>query len=110
MLAQQNFQMPVVEGCAAPATELIVQVDGGHIPIRDQQKRSFEALAAIAYKSESIKNVDKNHRQIVNKNCMASAKNDQLKTIKAYLINAAKKQGFARETKVIGLADNARNC
>ena len=82
VLAQQNLQLPVVEECAAPATELIVQVDGGHIPIRSQQKRSFEALAAIAYKSESIKNIDKNHRQIVNKNCVASAKSDKLKTLK----------------------------
>lgn len=30
VLAQQNLQLPVVEECAAPATELIVQVDGGH--------------------------------------------------------------------------------
>lgn len=32
VLATQNLQMPAPEECAAPATELIVQVDGGHIP------------------------------------------------------------------------------
>jgi hypothetical protein len=110
VLAIQNFQMPDELECAAPATELIVQVDGGHIRSQEQQKRSFEALVAIAYKPENIKDIDRNHRQIVDKNCVASAESDQLKTIKAYLINAAKKQGLRQETKVIGLADGAKNC
>ena len=48
ILAQQNSQIPVVEECAA-ATELIVQVDGGHIPVQDKQKRSFEALSVVVY-------------------------------------------------------------
>ena len=110
VLATGNFQIPAESECAAPATELIVQVDGGHIPTTEQQKRSFEALAAIVYKPENIKEIDRNHRQIVNKTCVASAELDQLKTIKAYLINAAKKQGFTESTKVIGLADGAKNC
>jgi len=42
---------------AAPATEVIVQVDGGHIPIKDQDKRSFEALAGVVYRPESIRTV-----------------------------------------------------
>lgn len=109
VLATQNFQMPAESECAAPATELIVQVDGGHIPTQERQKRSFEAVAAIAYKPENIKEIDKNHRQIVDKICISSAESDQLKTIKAYLINAAKKQGLTQETKVIGLADGAKN-
>jgi hypothetical protein len=110
VLAQQNFQMPVPEECAAPVQELIVQVDGGHIPTQDKQKRSFEALSAIVYKPESIREIDKNHRQIVDKNCVISAQSDELKTIKAYLINAAKKQGLGEKTKVTGLADGAKNC
>ena len=110
VLATGNLQMPAKSECAAPATELIIQVDGGHIPTTEQQKRSFEALAAIVYKPENIKEIDRNHRQIVDKTCVASAESDQLKTIKAYLINAAKKQGLTRETKVVGLADGAKNC
>jgi len=37
VLAQQNLQMPVQEECAAPAPELIVQVDSGHISTQEQQ-------------------------------------------------------------------------
>lgn len=110
VLATQNLQMPASEECAAPATELIVQVDGGHIPTQEQQKRSFEALAAIVYKPESIREIDKNPRLIIDKKCVVSAQSDELKTIKAYLINAAKKQGLVAQTKVIGFADGAKNC
>jgi hypothetical protein len=110
VLATQNLQIAAPEECAVPARELIVQVDGGHIPIQDKHKRSFEALAAIVYKPESIKEIDKNHRQIVDKYCVVSAQNDELRTIKAYLLNAAKKQGLVEETKVTGLADGAKNC
>lgn len=109
-LATQNFQLPDESECAAPATELIVQIDGGHIATQERPKGSFEALAAIVYKPENIKEIDRNHRQIVNKTCISSAQSDQLKTIKVYLINAAKKQGLAPETKIIGLADGAKNC
>ena len=110
VLANQNFQLPAPEECAAEATELIVQVDGGHIPTQEKGKRSFEALSAIVYKPESIREIDKNHRQIVDKNCVVSARSDRLETIKAYLINAAKKQGLGETTKVTGLADGAKNC
>jgi len=34
--------------------ELIIQVDGGHIPIQDPEKRSFEALSAIVYRPENL--------------------------------------------------------
>ncbi len=110
VLANQNFQIPAPEECAAEATQLIIQVDGGHIPTQEKGKRSFEALSAIVYKPESIREIDKNHRQIVEKNCVVSARSDRLETIKAYLINAAKKQGLGKKTKVTGLADGAKNC
>ena len=109
VLATQNLQMPAPEECAAPATELIVQVDGGHIPTQEQQRRSFEALAAIVYKPD-IREIDKNHRLIIDKNCVVSAQSDELKTIKSYLLNAAKKQGVVAQTKVIGVSDGAKNC
>lgn len=110
VIGTQNLHLPAPEECAAPATELIVQVDGGHIPTQEQKKRSFEALAAIVYKPESIREIDKNHRLIIDKNCVVSAQGDELRTLKAYLINAAKKQGLVAETKVICLADGAKNC
>jgi hypothetical protein len=110
VLANWNFQMPAPEECATEATQLIVQVDGGHIPTQEKGKRSFEALSAIVYKPESIREIDKTHQQIVDKNCVVSAQSDELKTIKAYSINAAKKQGLGEKTKVTGLADKAKNC
>lgn len=41
---------------------------------------------------------------------MISAQSDELKIIKAYLMNAAKKQDLGEKTKVTGLADGAKNC
>jgi len=49
-LSQENLQAPSQKECAVPAGELIAQVDGGHIPTKDKDKRSFEALYQIAIK------------------------------------------------------------
>jgi len=48
--------------------------------------------------------VDQHHRQIIDKTCVVSARDDNLQTIKIYLSNAAQKQGMSLETKVTGLA------
>jgi hypothetical protein len=110
VLSEQNTIRPPIEECAAPAKELIVQADGGHIPIQNPEQRSFEALSAIVYRPENIQEVDKNHRQITDKTCVVSAKDDNLQSIKEYLTNALLKQGISQETKVIALADGAKNC
>lgn len=110
VLALQNAIPPAAQEDAAPASELIVQVDGGHIPIQEPEKRSFEALSAIVYRPENLQVVDQHHRQIIDKTCVVSAKDDNLQTIKTYLLNAALKQGMSFETKVTGLADGAHNC
>ena len=110
VLAEQNAIPPEAQECAAPARDLVVQVDGGHIPIQDPVKRSFEALLAIVYRPENIQQVDQYHRQIIEKNCVGAATADNLQTIKTNLINAALKQGISKETKVTGLADGANNC
>jgi len=62
------------------------------------------------YRPENLHAVDQHHRQIINKTCVVSARDDNLQTIKIYLINAALKQGMSPETKVTGLADGANNC
>ena len=110
LLSQQNYQPPASQECAAPAQGLIVQVDGGHIPVQEKQQRSFEALSAVVYRPEKMRQVDKHHRQIIDKTCVVSAVKDKLKTIKTYVINAALKQGISAETSVTGLADGALNC
>jgi hypothetical protein len=110
VLSEHNRLSPSPEECAAPAPDLIVQVDGGHIPIQEKDKRSFEALAAIVYRPEQLQAVDAHHRQIMEKTCVISAMDDQLQTIKTSVINAAKKQGLSQATQVTALADGAQNC
>ncbi|MDV2997529.1 MAG: ISKra4 family transposase ISAcas1 [Chroococcidiopsis sp. SAG 2025] len=109
-LSQATLREPSAQECAAPTTDLIVQVDGGHIPVKQKGKRSFEALSAIAYQPDNIKQVDQNHRQITNKTCVVSTLNDELDTIKSFVLNAAHKQGMTEQTRVTGLADGANNC
>jgi len=58
---------------------------GGHIPIQDKTKRSFEALSAIVYRP-GLKVVDQHHREIINKSCALSAKDDELETMKRYVM------------------------
>jgi hypothetical protein len=110
VLAEQNALPPSAEECAAPASDVIIQVDGGHIPIQEKDKRSFEALAAIVYRPENLQAVDQHHRQIMEKTCVISALDDQLHTIKTSLIHAAHKQGMSQDTTVTALADGAKNC
>src|SRR5262245_12076526 len=110
VLAEQSALSPSAEECAAPAHAMIIQVDGGHIPIQEKDKRSFEALAAIVYRPENLQEVDRHHHQITEKTCVVSALDDQLQTIKTSVINAAKKQGISQATQVTALADGANNC
>jgi hypothetical protein len=109
-LSEENQQVPPQEARAAPAQALIIQVDGGHIPIQEQGKRSFEALAAIVYRPESLHEVDQYHRKIVEKTCVVSAMDDDLHTMKTYLLHAALRQGMTPETQVTAFADGAQNC
>lgn len=109
-IAQKNQTLPSPEELPDAARKLIVQVDGGHIPTKDTEKRSFEALAAIVYRPSSIEVVDEHHRQISNKSCAISALDDQQATIKTYLHHAALKQGLSPKTHVTALADGANNC
>src|SRR5262245_43717562 len=110
LLAEQNGIPPAAQECAPPARDLIMQVDGGHIPIQEKDQRSFEALAAIVYRPWNIRAVDKHHREITEKTCVMSAKDDHLQSITTYLIHAAMKQGLYSETQVTALADGATNC
>ena len=109
-IAQKNQQTPMGEDLSSPADALIVQVDGGHIPTKDRDKRSFEALAGVVYQPNNLEVVDKHHRRITNKSCAISALDDELQTIKTYVHNAALRQGLNAQTQVTGLADGASNC
>jgi hypothetical protein len=110
VLSKHNQRAPAAAECPTPAPDLIIQIDGGHIPIQEKDKRSFEALSAIVYRPEHLHAVDHHHRQIVEKTCVISALDDNLHTMKAYLLTAAHKQGMSHDTKVTALADGAKNC
>ena len=110
ILSKQNLMTPLPEECAEPAESIILQVDGGHIPIKEKQKRSFEALFAVAYRPESLQPVDDNHRTIVDKSCAISAQEDNLETMKTYVLNTALKQGLNDNSLITALADGAQNC
>jgi len=109
-LSQQNHLSPSPEELLQPAKELIVQVDGGHIPTKDKDKRSFEALSGIVYQPNSIEVIDQHHRRISQKSCVVSAIDDNLKTIKTYVLHGALKQGLTPKTQVTALSDGASNC
>ncbi|MBV8888004.1 MAG: ISKra4 family transposase, partial [Chroococcidiopsidaceae cyanobacterium CP_BM_RX_35] len=109
-LSQENQLPPSQAELPVPAEELIVQVDGGHIPTKEQGKRSFEAVSAVIYRPSCLEFVDQYHYQITDKSCVISALDDDLKTIKTYLHHAALKQGLSQQTRVTALADGANNC
>ena len=109
IFSEQHLIPPVEEACQ-PTKELILQVNGGHISIQARAKRSFEALSAIVYRPESLKVVDQQHREIINKSCVLSAKDNDLETMKRYVLNAAHQQGMNQDTVVTALADGAKNC
>jgi len=94
----------------APAKELIVQVDGGHVHDKDPEKRSFEAMCAKVYRPESVIEVTEKRSEIVSKNCAASAKDDNQKTMQTNLLRAAEAQGLTKDTQITALADGAKNC
>ncbi|MBV8886249.1 MAG: ISKra4 family transposase [Chroococcidiopsidaceae cyanobacterium CP_BM_RX_35] len=110
VISEENLKSPAAGDCAPPATEVIVQVDGGYIPIKERDKRSFEALSGVVYRPESICTIDQHHRQINSKSFALSAQDDDLTTMKIYLLNAALKQGMKPDTVVTALADGACNC
>lgn len=95
-LAQKNLKpLPVVKG-AYSVKELIIQIDGGHIPIKAKDKRSFEARSVIAYR-----------REFTHKSCALSAQDNELASMKTYTLNALREQG---KTHLTVLADGAFNC
>jgi hypothetical protein len=110
VIAQENLKPPSPEECAPSESEVIVQVDGGHLPTQEEDKRSFEALSAVIYRPESLQPLDSHHRAISSKSCVLSSRDDNLSTIKTYVLHAARKQGMTETTVVTALADGAPNC
>ena len=102
-IAQENLKpISTVKGSAS-AKELIIQIDGGHIPNKEKDKRSFETLSGIVYRPSCIQEVDRPHCKITDKSCAISAMDDDLQSIKTYLYHAALKQRLSQDTHAIAL-------
>ena len=88
---ETNLQIKTAQITATKASELIVQVDGGHLRNKDPDTRSFEALTSVIYSPNSVEKVGNSNRgKIHNKSCAASALNDGQASIKAQTLLAAK--------------------
>lgn len=88
---------------------LIATIDGGHIKSRGNN-RSFEAMVATVYCPTNVSFIDKNHNAITLKTLVASAKDDQKKTMKALFKGACRVQGMTHSTELTCIADGADNC
>ncbi len=111
VLAEKKQSLEILkEQNIMPAKTLIVQVDGGHIKTTDRDKRSIEAMSAKIYSPDSIVKITKDRSEIIYKSCVASAKEDQQKSMKKYVEVGATAQGMTEETHIMGLADGAKNC
>ena len=93
-----------------PADELIIQVDGGHVKSSENGARSFEAMAAVVYKPESIQAGIGDRNTVESKHCSASTKSDNQQEMKERTIVAALKEGLSPTTKIVALCDGADNC
>jgi len=105
----ETIRSSFVEVRKEAAHSLVASIDGGHIKSRGD-KRSFEAMIATVYRPENLKYVDKHHNSISSKSTVASAKDDDQKTMKLLFKNACTMQGMSSETTVTCLADGAENC
>ena len=94
----------------ACSSELIAEVDGGHIQYVEKGKHSFEEMLATVFKPEDLKAVSYDKNKIEDKICVGSALSDKQTTIKQLTINACKKMGMNEKTDIIALSDGAKNC
>jgi len=92
-------------------SDLVVQVDGGHLNSKEESSRSFEALTTIVYQpNQVIFNSNLTRGEISKKHCVASALDDEQFNIKQLTLVAAKKEGLSMETDVVAICDGAQNC
>ena len=108
-LEQIKLAIKPLDARDTSTSELIVNVDGGHIKARGDN-RSFEAMVATVYQPKNLKPINKNHNAITAKSIVASAKDDTQATMKGLFRGACIIQGMGIETSVVCLADGAENC
>lgn len=93
------------------ASELVINVDGGHIKSIEDGKRSFEAMTSVVYRPEAlVANSTNTHNTLSSKHCAASAKADAQAEMISSTIVSALKQGLSPKTQITALCDGAENC
>lgn len=85
------------------AEQIILNIDGGHVQNKEQGKHSFEELVATAYRPEDLVSISENRKEIKCKVSVASARQDDQKTIKELTKNACSKLGMTKETTITGM-------
>lgn len=96
---------------AEEASELILNIDGGHIKTTEKDARSMEAMASVIYRPEAIQANSRDTRNhLISKNCAASILDDNQEQFILATIIAALKQGLGSQTHVTALCDGAQNC
>jgi hypothetical protein len=93
------------------ANELCAVVDGGHVHDADNPGHNFEAMMGKIFAPINVIRIDKTHSKITKKHCAGSGKYDKQKTMKEQMAIAAIKEGIDKnKTRVVALADGAKNC
>jgi hypothetical protein len=90
--------------------ELVIGVDGAYIHDASNPGHNFEAMIAKIYNPKNISQVSNKRYVITKKQCVGSAMKDGQTIMKEKVKVAAKIEGIDKYTKVIGLADGAKNC
>jgi len=99
----KNLKLLLLETVRAPATASDCQVDGGHIPLKQRDKRSFEALSGVVYRpSAEMTNIIVRLAELG-----LSAEDDHLATMNVSTQCGAE-AGMKPDT--VALADGACNC
>jgi len=93
-----------------PAKVLHTAVDGTYVHDAENSGHNYEVMIGKIYKPENLVQVGKKRREIKEKHCAGSAMGDHQETMKARILEAAKREGLTKETTIIGLADGAKNC
>ena len=67
-------------------------------------------MIAKIYRPENLVEVSTGRNQIIERECVSSAHNDEQSRMKQRVYEAAIREGLNKDTIIIGLADGAKNC
>jgi hypothetical protein len=92
------------------ATEIVLNIDGGYVQNKEENRHSFEELVATAYKPEDLIEISPDKKEIKHKISVDSALKDKQKTMKKLTRQACLRLGMTKNTTVTVLTDGASNC